>query len=123
VNLPEAEQEVALREIGYREALEKVRALTPTRSDVAVDLAASVIFDWIPLGGLAYSAATGIAKVQRAETEWTAVLLALTAEDDRLADSGGDGRHASASGEPRVGQAEQAEFFRVAGGDGVEGPG
>jgi hypothetical protein len=79
-----------------------VRALTPRRSDVAVDLAASVIVDWIPLGGLAYSAATGIAKLQRAETEWTAVLLALTVEDDRLSDSGGASPHASASSQPRA---------------------
>lgn len=106
VSLPEEEQEVALRDIGYREALEKVRALTPTRSDVAVDVAAGVVFDWLPFGGVAYSTATGIAKLQRAETEWTAVLLALTAKNHSGTDSGGEGQHAAASEEPPLGLAD-----------------
>ena len=76
-DLDESERELALKDIGYQELLRKVRELMPTWGGVAAEAGAGALIDLLPYGGLIYTASTGVAKVQKERTEWTAVLLAL----------------------------------------------
>jgi len=54
-----------------------LRSKTTKWLDVGIDLAVGSVVDLVPYGGLAYSAATGAAKLHKDKTEWTAILLAL----------------------------------------------
>ena len=80
-NLSGEDRALALKDIGYQAALQKAGRLTPGWVDIGVDVAAGALIDIVPWGGTIYSATTGIAKVRREQSDWTAVLLTLNQQN------------------------------------------
>ncbi len=71
------ERDVVLTQLGMNAMIEKLAELHPSYAKLGLDLATGLAFDVFPGGGTLYSGTTGVAKIQKAQTEWTAVLLAL----------------------------------------------
>lgn len=61
--------------------LQSLECLRRLWTDVAVDAGVGALIDIVPWGGTMYDVATGVAKVRRERSDWTAVLLALNDTD------------------------------------------
>lgn len=78
-HLGPAERPIALAQFGITQLVEEMKKLVPTARGLAVDVALDATVGLLSLGlaSTAVTATRGIAELQKAQTEWTAVYLSL----------------------------------------------
>ena len=73
------ERALAIKEIALDEATRAIKRLLPTYRELAADVLLDTTVGLIPFAGTVLSAARGVAKIEMAHADWTAILLRLRA--------------------------------------------